>query len=120
MKLIFTSMRHSARVVIFQIIPHQFVGIQLWRIRRQVENLQSTLSFAHKFMHFPRAMHRVIVHNQKDRRGGVGKQTAEKLSNVRLRICTGQGVKKLHNALKLLDKTMKGRRDIFHKHPFIS
>ena len=82
MELLFASMGHSARVMVFQIIPHQFVGIQFRGVRRQVEKPQFPLGFGHKFLHFLRAMHRVIVHNQKYWRGGISNKQLRNSQNI--------------------------------------
>ena len=73
-------MRHPAHVVIFQIIPHRFIRIQLQRIRRRVEKPELALVTAYELPPFARAMVKAIVNNQEHRSRGIGNQSAEEFT----------------------------------------
>lgn len=46
--------------------PYLLVQVQMWRIRREVEQLELTVKPVHKLLHPPGLVNRMTIHNHED------------------------------------------------------
>jgi len=78
-----TSYDSSANVVMFQIIPHQFVWIQFGRIARQIKEFEFALCGGSEFFYHLGTMRGVSVQYEKYRMRCVVNQSFEKFAKPR-------------------------------------
>ena len=62
----------------FDVGPDLFVRVQMWRVRRQVEQLELAVLGFDEFLDQLRLVNRVTIDNQEDRRRGANHQALEK------------------------------------------
>ena len=65
-EIFLTGDRHAADGIRFQMLPDQFVGVAVWRIRRQKKQAQFRTQRLHESADFLRTMSRATIDDQKD------------------------------------------------------
>ncbi len=69
----------ASDTMVFHMIPDLLVGIQLRRVRQQIEEPQLAVRRCRVGANWPRLVNRMAVHNQENRPGGVVHQLLQKL-----------------------------------------